>query len=246
MNDQELITAVRESVGGVHMDVPAEQIASRSRVIRASGRRRLAACVTAGVAAGSVALGLGLSGALGATPEGGAGVTPGGGTGTITATGTIRGTGTTAGTGTIRTAAFTLTRNAGGTDTLTLTMSQMLDSAVLQQALARDGIRALVKTGSYCWSTPAAPDPASIGVLSVRLPVKPPHIMVPASSRPAFGELMQVADRTTTVINPAAMPPGTELFFGYSASIHALFTDLIYTSSYTCGSGLPPGGTSGS
>ena len=49
-----------------------------------------------------------------------------------------------------------------------------------------------------------------------------------------------------TVINPAAMPSGTELFFGYSSTIHALFTDLIYTSSYTCSNGLPPSGPAGS
>jgi hypothetical protein len=101
MNDQELITAVRQSVHGVRMNVPAEQIVSRSRAIRARGHRRLAACITAVAAAGSVVLGLVLSGALGAAPDG--------------RTGTIRGTGT------IRTAAFTLTRNANGTDTLTLT-----------------------------------------------------------------------------------------------------------------------------
>jgi hypothetical protein len=232
MNDQELITAVRQSVHGVRMNVPAEQIISRSRAIRASGHRRLAACITAVAAAGSVVLGLGLSGALGAAPPGG--------------TGTIRGTGTISRTGTIRTAAFTLARNANGTDTLTLTMSQMLDPAVLQQALAHDGIRALVKTGIYCSSSPAAPDPASIGVLSVRLPVKPPHRMVPAPSGPAPSELKQIAARTATVINPAVMPSGTELFFGYSTSIHALFTDLIYVSSYTCSNSLPPGGPAGS
>jgi hypothetical protein len=231
MNDQELITAVRQSVHGVRMNVPAEQIASRSRAIRASGHRRLAACITAVAAAGSVVLGLGLSGALGA-PDGGADA--------------IRGTGTIHAAGTIRTAAFTLTRNANGTDTLTLTMSQMLDPAVLQQALAQDGIRALVKTGIYCQSSPAAPDPASIGVLSVRLPVKPPHVMVPAPSGPAPSELKQIAARTVTVINAAAIPSGTELFFGYSSSIHALFTDLIYTSSYTCSNGLPPGSPAGS
>jgi hypothetical protein len=50
-----------------------------------------------------VVLGLGLSGALGAAPDGG--------------------------TGTIRTAASTFTRNANGTDTLTLSNSQMLDPA---------------------------------------------------------------------------------------------------------------------
>jgi hypothetical protein len=226
MNDQELITAVRQSVCGVRMNIPAEQIVSRSRAIRASGHRKLAACITAVAAAGSVALGLGMFGALGAAPNRGAG--------------TIRGTGT------IRTAAFILTRNADGTDTLTLTMSQMLDPAVLQQALAHDGIPALVKTGIYCSSSPAAPDPASIGVLSVRLPVKPPHVMVPAPSGPAPSELKRIAARTATVINPAAMPAGTELFFGYSTSIHALFTDLIYTSSHTCSNGLPPGGSAGS
>jgi hypothetical protein len=100
--------------------------------------------------------------------------------------------------------------------------------------VVRTTARALVKTGIYCSSSPAAPDPASIGVLSVRLPVNPPHVMVPAPSGPAPSELKQIAARTATVINPAAMPSGTELFFGYSTSIHALFTDLIYTSSYTC------------
>ena len=39
MNDDHLITAVKESVTGVHMDIPAEQIVSRSRAIRA--RRRI-------------------------------------------------------------------------------------------------------------------------------------------------------------------------------------------------------------
>jgi hypothetical protein len=225
MNDQELITAVRQSVHEVRMNVPVEQVVSRSRAIRASGHRRLAASITTVAAAGSVALGLGLSGTPSAALSSG--------------TSTIHGTST------IRTAAFTLTRNANGTDTLTLTESQMLDPAVLQRALAQDGIRGLVKTGVYCWSSPSAPDPASIGVLSVRLPVKPPHVMVPASSGPAPSELKQIAARTVTVINPAAMPSGTELFFGYSTSIHALFTDLVYTSSYTCND-QPPGGLAGS
>jgi hypothetical protein len=39
MSDDELITAVKESVTGVHMDIPAGQIVSRSRAIRA--RRRI-------------------------------------------------------------------------------------------------------------------------------------------------------------------------------------------------------------
>lgn len=43
-----------------------------------------------------------------------------------------------------------------------------------------------------------------------------------------------VSAGTVTVINPAAISSGTELFFGYSSSDRALFTDLIYTRSYTC------------
>jgi hypothetical protein len=53
MNDDELITAVKESVTDVHMNIPAEQIVSRSRAIRA--RRRLPVLIgTAGVAAATV------------------------------------------------------------------------------------------------------------------------------------------------------------------------------------------------
>jgi hypothetical protein len=59
-------------------------------------------------------------------------------------------------------------------------------------------------------------------------------------------DLNRIAADTVTVINPAAMPSGTELFFGYFNSDHALFFDMIYTSSYTCSNGLPPGGPAGS
>ena len=53
MNDDELITTVRESVTGVHMTIPEEQIVSRSHMIRA--RRRIPAATGAlAVAAGAV------------------------------------------------------------------------------------------------------------------------------------------------------------------------------------------------
>ena len=53
MNDQELITAVRQCVSGARMSVPEEQIVSRSRAIRAGRRRRVAAGITAVVTAGA-------------------------------------------------------------------------------------------------------------------------------------------------------------------------------------------------
>ena len=203
---------------------PLAAITSRARVHQ---RRRLAGSSGLGVtgAAAATVLALGLTGALGATPARSTGairVSP------------VRSTGTSA--GAIRTGAFILTSNVNGTDTLTLTLSQMLDPATLQQALTQHGIPALVKTDTYCSSNPAAPDPVSTGVLSVKLPAGLPHTMVPAPSGPAPSEVTQLAARTVTVINPAAIPSGTELFFGYSSDIHAVFTDLIYTNSYTCSS----------
>jgi hypothetical protein len=52
MNDDELITAVKESVADVHMNIPAEQIVSRSGAIRA--RRRIPAVAGAlAIAAGA-------------------------------------------------------------------------------------------------------------------------------------------------------------------------------------------------
>jgi hypothetical protein len=53
MNDDDLMTAVKESVTGVHMTIPAEQIVRRSRMIRA--RRRIPAAAAAlAVAAAAV------------------------------------------------------------------------------------------------------------------------------------------------------------------------------------------------
>jgi hypothetical protein len=233
MNDQELITAVRQSVHGVQMNVPAEQIVSRSRAIRASGHRRLAACVTAVAAAGSVVLGLGLSGAHGAAPNAA--------TSAVRGTSTIRGASTTRETSAIRTAAFTLTRNANGTDTLTLTMSQVFNPATLQQALAQDGIPALVKIDTRCTSNPPPASPNSLAVLSVQLPDGTP---VPKSTQPGHGS--PIPGDAVTVINPSAMPSGTELFFGYFNSDHAITFDLLYTNSYTCTNAQPTAVPAGS
>ena len=226
MNDDPTLTAlrhrlteVRDSLDDVHMTIPASEIFARDRRRRAH-RRRLAGFAGlggAGVAAGT-ALALGLTGVLGAAPA--------------RSTATIRTAAPARSTGTIRTAAFTLTSNANGTDTLTLSHSQMLDPAALQQALVQHGIPALVRTGTSCSSHPAAPDPYSIGVLSNRPRVKP--------AAPYSAALSRRVAHTVTVINPAAMPSGTELFFGYFNSDQALFFDLIYTNSYTCSNGQPP------
>lgn len=68
MNDDEVITAVREQRDKVHSHTSVDQIISRGRTVRA--RRRIPGAVTAlaVVAAAGTALALGLTGVLGAAP----------------------------------------------------------------------------------------------------------------------------------------------------------------------------------
>jgi hypothetical protein len=209
---------------------PLAAITDRGRVYQ---RRRLAGLAGLGVACAvtGIALVLGLTGVLGAAPTRN---------------------------GTAQTAAFTLTSYTNGT--VSLKLSQVFDPAALQRALAQHGTRALVKVGSYCSSSPAAPSSIRLGVLpgaspgpagtrrraapglgngqgiweSVTLPVKP-------------SQLAPMVDPISMVINPAAMPAGTKLFLGYvnSGRVHTLNPRLIYANSYTC-AGVAPGGPAGS
>jgi hypothetical protein len=225
-NDNTLTLELRDALSDLATSERPSLATMTSRA-RAHQRQRLAAFSGLGITGVAAATALALTGAFGATSARS--------TGAIHAAAPARGTGTSA--GTTRTAAFVLTSNVNGTDTLTLTMSQVLNPATLQQALTQHGIPALVETDTYCSSKPAAPDPVRTGVLSgFQPPAGVPHTMVPAPVGPAPSQVTQLAARTVTVINPAAIPTGTELFFGYSTGIHAVFTDLIYTLSYTCSS----------
>lgn len=139
------------------------------------------------------------------------------------------------GMGTIRTAAFTLARNANGTDTLTINPQVISEPGTLQDDLAKYGIPAMVTTGSFCSSSPA-PDGFS---------------QVVTTSPPFQGDGgHQQAQNPTITINPAAMPAGAKLSFGIfeppvgPSPITAIA--LTGTNSYTCTSTLPtappPGG----
>jgi hypothetical protein len=224
--DAALTTELREALSELATPErpPLGAITSRGRAHRRRRLTRVAGLGVAAIAAAST-LAIAWTGAPGATPARN--------TDQIPVATPAPGPATTL--GTIQTAAFILTSNANGTDTLNLTMNQVLDPATLQQALTRHGIPALVRTGTYCTSSPAPPDPVSAGVLAVQLPSGAPHRMVPAPTGPAPIQVQEMAAHTVTVINPAKIPSGTELFFGYASDIHAVFTDLIYTNSYTCG-----------
>ena len=169
--------------------------------------RKLGAGITAATAAAAgIALGLGLTGAFGpaAAP----------------------------GTGTIRTTAFTLVRHANATVTLTIHPGVLLEPGTLQRDLQRDGIPAMVTTGSFCSS-----DPAPAGFKRVVKAAVPGVNGTPVTASP------------TLTINPAAMPAGTELSFGFFQlpSGQETVAGLIDTSSYTCTSTAPttppPGGS---
>ena len=171
-----------------------------------SGRRRLTAGVAAAAVAGSVALGLGVSGGLGSSPPSGA--------------------------GTIRTAAFTITRNANGSATLTINPRVLFDPGTLQGDLAQYGIRAKVTTASFCSSDPA---PSGFSQVVTFFPAfqgenRPQHVQNP-----------------TVTINPATMPAGTELSIGAFQVSNGDDTALalINTNSYTCASTAPTAPPSG-
>jgi hypothetical protein len=121
------------------------------------------------------------------------------------------------GTGTIRTEAFTITRNVNGTDTLTLKAAVLTEPGTLQNDLAQYGIPAKVTIGSFCYS-----DPAPAG----------------------FSRVVTSSDdkqNLTFTINPAAMPPGTELSFGKFQLPNGQEEPfgLIDKDSYTCTSTAP-------
>ena len=165
-----------------------------------SGRRRLTAGVAAAAVAGSVALGLGLSSGLGSSPP--------------------------RGTGTIRTAAFTITRNANGTATLTINPRVLFDPSTLQSDLAQYGIPAKVTTASFCSSDPAP------GGFSQAVTFSP---AIQGDSGP------QQVRNPTVMINPAAVPAGTELSVGVFQVSNGDDTALalINANSSTCTSTAP-------
>ena len=198
-----------------------QRLLQRNYRPRSNRRGRLTVGITGVVAAGAVVLGLALSGVLGSSPA----LAP----------------------GTIRTAAFVLTRNGNGTVTLTLTKGQVVhEPAALQHALAQDGIAALIKINTDCTSDPAPPLPSTIGVVSLYLPDGTP-VPISTTGQPA----PPIPANAVIVLNPSAMPTGTEMFVGYRTGLPQAFPirlrvfHLIYSDSYTCSPGFPPGPAEG-
>lgn len=211
MSESEVLRAAADVLSAIPVAGPPD---AGAVMARGRARRRRRQCATLGLASttAAAAVAISVAAALGGSPA----------------------PAPTA--GTIRTTAFTLVEKANGTVTLTLTQGQMFDPGVLQRALARDGIPALVKMGTFCSSDPPVPWADVRAVWSVRLP--------DGTRVPEFtpGRPHTIPPDAVDVINPAAIPAGTELFFDYVNRDQTLIGDpLIYTNSYSCFNGSPPG-----
>jgi hypothetical protein len=133
-------------------------------------------------------------------------------------------------TATIRTAAFTLVEHANGTATLTLNPKVLFEPGTLQRDLRQDGIPALVTSGSFCSSHPALAGFSRV------------VFVYPFSLRLGPGK-HHLRGAPSITINPAAMPAGTELSFGFfqlGPDVRQADSELINTSSYSCASTPPP------
>jgi hypothetical protein len=112
---------------------------------------------------------------------------------------------------TIQADAFTLTSNANGTDTLTISDRTRWNPARLRQALAAHHIPALVETGAVnCQSAP----------------VPNHHAMTTTTSH----------GQTVLIINPTAIPVGAELYFEQLKLrfVEVGSSGLIWTHAHTC------------
>ncbi len=213
MPTEELENALRSVLAQAAADIQDPEQATQRLVRRdyrpGRSRQKLGTGMTAAAAAAAAVLGLGLSGVFDSAQAGG--------------------------TDTIRTAAFTLVKDANGMVTLTINLFAVLEPNALKTDLEQDGIPAIVTTGSFCSSAHAPAGFAQVVTVSG-----------PKGSR-------------TMTINPAAMPVGTELSFGYfhtppaagSPAGQAAALALIDTNSYNCASAVvtatgppPPGAVS--
>ncbi|HEY2507920.1 MAG TPA: hypothetical protein VGI58_15500 [Streptosporangiaceae bacterium] len=198
MNDDELITAVRESFTDVHSTTPAAQIASRGRTLRA--RHRVAGVAAVGAAAAAaVAVGVTLTAShLPASHPAASHPIASQPIASHAATG--------AG---VRLAAWTVTRQAGGSIRVSF-FRELRDPAALQATLRADGLPASV---TFIGQLNPACQPYN-GTGSPNWPPSPgQHLRGPLAGVLGQGQSLQDAYRNqdTLVIDPTALPSGAGL-----------------------------------
>jgi len=163
-----VLTAVRRAVdettpaGGTDAGLPQVLTAARAR------RRRRRVTAYGGAAGAGLAVGAALTLALGA-PGAGTRVNPGGTAAQAGTTGTANPAGTAGASGTAGTsvslAAWSVRADGGGS--LTVTLRELADAAQLKQALAANGVPALLHFGGGPCSADRAPQRGPIGLVRI-------------------------------------------------------------------------------
>jgi hypothetical protein len=214
MNDDDLITLVRDSFTGLHSATPADQILRRGRAVRARRRIPVLAGALAVVAAAALAVSALLPGAHQPAPQ--LSIRP------------------------AQLAAWTVTRQADGT--IRVTIRELRDPAELQRQLRADGAPASVTLAGQenraCRPYLASPTLRK-RVLSITFDVIPlPHQGPPPTVSPPQPNLVLVFH-----INPRALPAGVGVRIATSYGLvrpglarASLRSGLVYASPQCTGS----------
>jgi hypothetical protein len=173
MNEQDVMSQVRESFSGLRMDTPVEQVWARSRARR---RRRLTGLTAATAATAGAAAVITLAAGGAAPAPARSGHAPSASPGSASR-------------GSVTLAAFTVTNGPGDSTTLVLRKDAPLDPSALRQALAQHGIPALVTVGSFCRTTPLAPVPFGQVVQPTTLADGSDAIVINGQAMPSGAEL---------------------------------------------------------
>jgi len=187
MNDQDVITAVRETFDGVRMSTPLDAVSRRGRALRA--RRRGSGLAAGAVAAGGLAVTV--TSLLPATSA-------------VTATGTQHKPGkltvhTPGGSAVSATLdAWTVTRRPGGA--IAVTIRNLRDPAGLQRALRANGVPARV-------TYPRAHIPAACHFFDLNTMGATRALLSRTLTVPIF-KLNRVASYANFVVHPSAIPHG--------------------------------------
>jgi hypothetical protein len=209
MNDDDVITTVKESFTGIHTATPIEQILRRGHTVR-TRRRRIA------VLAGATALVAGAALALTGLPRGAQQPSP------------------LPPASPPQLAAWTVTRQADGT--IRVTIRELSDPAKLQGQLRADGVPTSVtlagRENPACRPYPASPALRK-RVLSITFEVIPlPHQGPPPSNSPPQPNLVMVFH-----ITPSALPArtGVQIATSYTPvrpglARSSVTSDLVYAS----------------
>jgi hypothetical protein len=200
MNDDELITVLRQQRGKVVMTTPVEQIISRGRAVRA--RRRIPGVAAAVGAAAAAAIAVGVALPAGHPSAG----HPSAGPPSASHSASLPN---------VRLAAWTVARQADGS--IKVTFRQATDAAGLQRTLRADGVPASV---TFTGQENPACQPYSTGSSHAYQPFGP---ATGPLGGPGFLHNPKAAYNTpdAIVIRPSALPSGTGLQIWTSGTLGA-------------------------